>query len=112
MTCGLEDLAQDVLRDARIKAANVERTLIRLGRYSAGEGTSAGRGKDRVLVNRRHGRCDCRRDGVRVGRDVQRRRGHVRRVPLAILVVIEARGAGIGLRRWWVWQLGTSGRRA
>lgn len=32
----------------------------------------------------------------------------MRRISLAVLVVVEPGSASIGLRRWWGWELGTS----
>jgi hypothetical protein len=99
MTGRLKDLAQDIFCDAGIKTTNVESTLVRFGCDSAREGTSTGRRQDRVLINRRHRGSDGGRDRVRVGWDVQRRRRHMRRVSLAVLVAVEPRSTSVGLRR-------------
>lgn len=94
VTSSLEDLAQHILRDAGIQAADVQRPLIRLGGGAARERAAARRRHDLIA---RHGRGNSGRDGVRVGRDVQRRRRHVG--VGAVLAVLVAGSACVGLRR-------------
>lgn len=92
MTSSLEDLSQDILGDTRIQAADIEGTLIRLGRSTTRERTTAGRRHDLVAA---HGRGDGRGDRVVVGRNVERRGGHMGVRAIAVLV---ARGSCVGLR--------------
>lgn len=92
MTSSLEDLSQNILRNTGVQAADVEGTLIRLGRSTTGERTTAGRRHNLVAA---HGRGDGRGDRVVVGRNMERRRRHVGVRAIAVLV---ARGSCIGLR--------------
>ena len=95
---GLEDLAQDVLGDARVQASHIQCAFVRLGGGAARDVArpSAG-GRHDVCA---HGRADGRRDGIRVLRDddgCERRRGHVL-LRLAGGAAVVARGAGRGRR--------------
>lgn len=98
MTSSLKDLAKNILCNTGVEPTDIERSLIRLGCHAAGEGTGAG-GRHHAALVAGHGRGDGGRDGVRVLRNVQRRRRHVCRVGLAILAILEARSASIGLGR-------------
>ena len=122
MAGGLEDLAQDILSDALVQAADVQSSLVRLRRGTA-EAGAAWRHHAAVfhaavfhaavfhatvfhatvlhatVFTTRHGRGDGCRDRVRVLGDVQRRRSHMGWVALAILAALEASRPRIGLRR-------------
>ena len=93
MAGGLEDLAQNILRHPRVKSTDVKRPLVRLRRRSTREGTAAS-GRHDTLVRG----CNGSRNGVRVRRDMKRRRRHVGRISLAVLARIKAGGADIWLR--------------
>lgn len=88
----LEDLSQDILGDARIQAADIERTLVRLWGGATRERTPAGRRHDLVAAHRRGDGCGNR---IVVGRNVKRRRWHVGVRSIAILIT---RGSCVGLR--------------
>lgn len=92
MTRSLEYLSQDILGDTRVQAADIEGTLIRLGRSTTGERTAAGRRHDLVAA---HGRGDGRGNRIVVRRDVERRGRHMGVRAIAVLV---ARGSCVGLR--------------
>jgi hypothetical protein len=91
MSSCLEDLPENILRHALVKAADVERPLVGLRRRST---DAAGRGEDTADVLRSSRRGDGGRDRVVVLRNVQRRRGN----SLAVLPAVEARGTRIWLR--------------
>lgn len=83
MSCGLEDLPQNVLRHAWIQAANVESPFVRFGCSTTHVTTGAG-GRHHVA---RHGRRDRGRNWIGVLRDDdggEGRRWHVGRDSLTI----------------------------
>lgn len=97
VTSGLEDLAQDILRDAGIKAADIQGALVGLGGGATRERAPTGRGHDLVAA---HGRGDGSRNRVGVGRNVQRRGRHVSvRAPILRRVIVTGRSS-VGLGRW------------
>lgn len=99
MTGGLEDLAQDLLGDARVQATNIQRTLVGLGSGTTTErAAAAGRDDAALIAAGAHRRGDGGRDGVSVLRDVKRRGRHMSRVRASVLAVLVARGARVGLR--------------
>lgn len=81
MARGLEYLAQHIFSHSLVQAANVEGPLVRLRRSSS---EARGRRQDATL-DARAGRCHGRRDRVVVLRNMERRRGEVSWVALAIL---------------------------
>lgn len=96
VTGSLKDLAQNILRDTRVQATDVESSLVRLGRRAPGEGTAAGGRHDLVT---RHGRGDRGRNRVRVGRDVERRGRHVGVGAILTVLVAWSPSTGLGRRR-------------
>lgn len=97
VTSSLEDLTQDILGNTLIQASHVQRPLVRLGGSTAAESPSAtGRHN---LIDPRHGRGNGSRNRVVVLRDMEGRRGHVRRVRLAILAVLVAWSSSVRLGR-------------
>ena len=99
VTGSLEDLTENILCDTLVEAANVQSTLVRFG-GSTSESSSTCRRHQSTLIGRK-GRGNRSRDRVGILRDMQRRRREVGCIGLAILVAVEARGARIGLGRWW-----------
>lgn len=81
MSCGLEYLAQHIFSHPLVQAANVEGPLVRLRRSSS----EARGGRDHAAIDARAGRCHGRRDRVVVLRNMERRRGEVSWVALAVL---------------------------
>lgn len=82
MSRGLEYLTQHIFSHSLIQAADVEGPLVRLRRSSS---EASGRREDATAIDARTGRCDGCRDRVRVLRNMERRRGEVSWVALAIL---------------------------
>jgi hypothetical protein len=99
MTSRLEDLAENILGDARIQASNIERTLVGLGgRATTERAAAAGRDDAALVAARAHRGGDGSRDRVRVLRNMQRRRRHVGGILASVLAVLVARSARVGLR--------------
>lgn len=120
MSRGLEYLAQHILSHSLVQAANVEGPLVRLRRSSS---EARGGREDATAIYARAGRCDGRRDRVVVLRNMERRRGEVSWVALAVLGgrgahglrsgrdsasvghcrdwEVLRRGSGRARRRWW-----------
>ena len=112
MASSLENLSQDVLGDPRVKAADVESALVRLGGGATAEGVAGAGGRHdaaRVTVPT-HRRRNRRRDGIGVLRDVQRRRRHVCGIRVIVLTVLVTGRACVCLR--WRGKLSGGGRRA
>lgn len=98
MSSGLEDLTKNVFGDAGVEATHVKGPLVGLGSGTTGEGATARGRDDPTLVATAQRRCDRSWDGVGVLRDMEGRRGHVRRVAIALAVLVAGR-AGVGLGR-------------
>ena len=94
MTGSLKDLAQDIFGHALVETADVQRTLVRLGR---GTSSSTGR-RQNATVDAGLRRSDRGRDRVVVGRNLKRRR-LVGNGALSVLRGFETRGASRHLRR-------------
>lgn len=95
---GLKDLAQHILGHPLVQSADIQCPFVGL-RSCSSETTSAGRGHHATVVPSQDRRGHGGRDGVRVLRNMEGRRGEMSWVSLAILGSVEA-SAGLCGVRW------------